>query len=86
MAQDFGAVWLLRSFQRLRKAVEGFQRLPRLPEAPGDQVGSGSEGARGVRETRPLSLTEAPRLLKAPKASQGLRQVPVSQGGLASKG
>ena len=52
--------------------------------------GQGSEGDKGrARGTRPLSLTEAPWLLKLQKASWGLQrlqEVPKSQEGSEGKG
>ena len=61
------------------KGAKGFRRLPGLSEAPGRSQGAWEaqrargvgQGVRGARGTRPLSLTEAPRLPKALEGSQG---------------
>ena len=44
------------------------------------------QGSKGERGTSALSLTECPRLLKAPKASWGLREAPGTKGGTEGKG
>ena len=73
---------------RLLKACEGSQGFLMLQQGPRDPgrlrgwgVARGSEGVRGAREARPLSLTEDPRLSKASKGFLRPRKVPWPQRG-----